>query len=125
MNEILDVERVVCRVSDLDEFGSRAFTIGTGDWPLRGFVVRDGEEVRGYVNSCPHSRYPLNLRPHEFLTPDRALILCRFHGAIFERLTGFCVAGPYAGRSLHAVPLKVIDGFVLLADGVDAVAIVD
>jgi nitrite reductase/ring-hydroxylating ferredoxin subunit len=65
----------------------------------------------------------LNLRPHEFLTPDRALILCRFHGAIFERLTGFCVAGPCAGRSLRAVPLKVIDGFVLLADGVDAVAL--
>jgi len=120
MNEILDVERVVCRVSDLDEFGSRAFTIGTGDWPLRGFVVRDAQEVRGYVNSCPHSRYPLNVRPHEFLTADGALILCRFHGALFERLTGFCVAGPCAGRSLRAVPLQIVAGFVLLADGVDA-----
>ena len=41
----LDVERVVCRLSDLDESGARAFTIGTGDWPLRGFVVRSGAEV--------------------------------------------------------------------------------
>jgi len=76
--------------------------------------------VTGYVNSCPHSRYPLNVRPHEFLTADGALILCRFHGALFERLTGFCVAGPCAGRSLRAVPLQIVAGFVLLADGVDA-----
>jgi len=123
MSAVLDVERVICRVSDLDACGSRAFTIGTGDWPLRGFVVRDGAQVRGYVNSCPHSRYPLNLTPHEFLTPDGALILCRFHGALFERLTGFCVAGPCAGLSLRAVPLQVVAGFVLLAEGVDAGAL--
>jgi nitrite reductase/ring-hydroxylating ferredoxin subunit len=123
MSEFFDVQRVVCRVGDLEELGSRAFTIGTGDWPLRGFVVRDGNEVRGYVNCCPHSRYPLNIEPHEFLTPDGALILCRFHGALFERITGLCVAGPCAGRSLRPVPLQIVSGFVMLADGVDAAAL--
>jgi naringenin degradation protein FdeD len=121
----LDVERVVCRLSDLDEHGARGFTIGTGDWPLRGFVVRSGAEVRGYVNNCPHAGHPLNLRPHRFLTPDGALILCSSHGAVFERETGYCVAGPCAGKTLRPVPLQVESGFVMLADGVDVGALAD
>jgi len=115
----LDVERVVCRLTDIDEHGARAFTIGTGDWPLRGFVVRAGAEVRGYVNHCPHAGHPLNLRPHRFLTADFTLIVCSSHGALFEKATGFCVAGPCAGRYLRAVELKVESGFVMLADGAD------
>ncbi len=115
-----DLERVVCRVSDLDESGgARAFTIGSGDWPLRGFVVRAGADVRGYVNRCPHAGHPLNLRPHKFLTPDGTLILCSSHGALFEKPTGYCVAGPCAGASLRPVPLTVEAGYVMLDDGVD------
>ena len=115
----IDVERVVCRLSDLDESGARAFTMGTGAWPLRGFVVRVGGEVRGYVNHCPHAGHPLNLRPHKFLTPDGTLILCSSHGALFEKLTGYCVAGPCAGQALQPLPLRIADGFVLLGDGVE------
>lgn len=121
----LDVERVVCRMSDLDEHGARAFTLGTGDWPLRGFVVRVAAEIRGYVNHCPHAGHPLNLRPHKFLTPDGALILCSSHGAVFEKQTGYCVAGPCAGRSLRPVPLTVESGYVLLAAGVDPSSLAD
>jgi nitrite reductase/ring-hydroxylating ferredoxin subunit len=120
-----DVERVICRLADLDERGSRAFTIGAGDWPLRGFVVRIGNHVRGYVNHCPHAGHPLNLIPHRFLTPDASLILCSSHGALFQKDTGYCVAGPCAGRSLRAVPLKIEAGFVMLADGVDAGELAD
>jgi nitrite reductase/ring-hydroxylating ferredoxin subunit len=121
----IDVERVVCRLTDLDEHPARAFTIGTGDWPLRGFVVRTGTEVRGYVNRCPHAGHPLNLLPNRFLTPDGALILCSSHGAVFEKQTGYCVAGPCAGRSLRAVPLEVQAGFVMLADHVEAGSFAD
>jgi nitrite reductase/ring-hydroxylating ferredoxin subunit len=119
----VDVERVICRFTDIADPGARGFTIGTGDWPLRGLVVRVGDEVRGYVNHCPHAGHPLNLRPHRFLTPDDALILCSSHGALFDKLTGYCVAGPCAGRSLRPVPLTLADGFVMLADGVDALAL--
>lgn len=119
----VDVERVICRFTDIADPGARGFTIGTGDWPLRGLVVRVGNEVRGYVNHCPHAGHPLNLRPHRFLTPDDALILCSSHGALFDKLTGYCLAGPCAGRSLRTVPLTLADGFVMLADGVDALAL--
>ncbi len=118
-----DVERVVCRESELGSGGVRAFTIGAGDWPLRGLVVRVGATVRGYVNRCPHAGHPLNLLPDRFLTPDGALLLCSSHGALFEKLTGYCVAGPCPGRALTPVPLEVRSGFVMVADGVDVAAL--
>ena len=115
----LDVTRVVCRLSELDGGGARGFTIGGAAWPLRGFVVRVGDRVYGYLNRCPHAGHPLDLRPQQFLTPDGTLILCSSHGALFEKVSGYCVAGPCAGRSLTTVPLQVRCGFVLLADAVD------
>jgi nitrite reductase/ring-hydroxylating ferredoxin subunit len=114
-----DLERVVCRLSDLEAGAARAFTLGEGDWPLRGFVVRAGSEVRGYVNRCPHAGHPLDLLPGRFLTPDGALIVCASHGALFEKSTGYCVIGPCAGKSLTPVALEIRSGYVLLADSVD------
>lgn len=119
----IDLERVICRVSDLEAHGARAFAVGGGDWPLRGFVVRAGDAVRGYVNRCPHAGHPLNLLPDRFLCADGTLILCTAHGALFEKSTGFCVAGPCAGRSLTSVALEIKCGLVLLADSVDAAAL--
>ena len=119
----IDVERVVCRLSDIAPEGVRAFSIGAGDWPLRGFVVRVGNAVRGYVNRCPHAGHPLNLLPERFLTADGALLLCASHGALFEKGTGYCVAGPCAGRSLTPVALEVVSGFVLLGAEVDVGAL--
>jgi nitrite reductase/ring-hydroxylating ferredoxin subunit len=113
-----DLERVLCRLDELDEPGSRAFTVGRGDWPLRGLLVRRHGAVHAYVNRCPHAGHPLNLRPHEFLTPDRSLVVCNSHGALFEMATGLCVSGPCAGARLRPIPVRVESGYVLLADGV-------
>jgi len=117
--QTIDLERVICRLVDLEQQGARGFTIGEGDFPLRGFVVRVGDGVRGYVNRCPHAGHPLDLLPQRFLTADGTLILCASHGALFEKASGQCVAGPCVGRSLVPVPLEVRGGCVLLADDVD------
>lgn len=119
----LDLARVVCRLGDLEEHGARGFTVGAGAWPLRAFVVRCGNEVRGYVNRCPHAGHPLDLRPHRFLTQDRAMILCSSHGALFEKDAGRCLAGPCAGEQLRAVPLEVIGDVVLIAADADLAAL--
>jgi nitrite reductase/ring-hydroxylating ferredoxin subunit len=57
--EAIDLTRVICRVAELESHAARAFTIGGGDWPLRGLVLRVGHEVHGYVNRCPHAGHPL------------------------------------------------------------------
>ena len=123
--EVIDLERVVCRLAELEAGAVRAFTVGEGDWPLRGFVLRCAQGVRGYVNRCPHAGHPLNLLPGRFLTPDGALILCSSHGALFEKATGYCVAGPCAGRELTPVALEIRAGYVLLAADVDVKGLAD
>ena len=122
MREI-DVTRVLGSLAELDATGARGFSIGQGDWPLRGFLVRTSNGVAGYVNNCPHAGHPLNFKPDRFLTPDRGLILCASHGALFTRDEGLCIAGPCPGQSLRRVPVEVVGEYVLLAGGVDVDAL--
>lgn len=115
----IDLTRVLCTLAELEETGSRGFSVGEGDWPLRGFIVKTPGGVAAYVNYCPHAGHPLNFRPNKFLTPDGSLILCASHGAVFTRDTGYCVLGPCAGQSLTKIPVEVLGGCVLLPDDVD------
>jgi nitrite reductase/ring-hydroxylating ferredoxin subunit len=118
MREI-DLTRVICSLAELEETGSRGFAMGEGDWPLRGFIVKTPDGVAAFVNYCPHAGHPLNFRPNRFLTPDGSLILCGSHGALFARDTGLCVLGPCAGQSLTKIPVEVVGGCVMLAEGAD------
>jgi nitrite reductase/ring-hydroxylating ferredoxin subunit len=104
----------ICELTEIMDPGSRAFAVGDGEWPLRGFIVRVGNDVFAYLNRCPHAGHPLNMRPDEFLTADRSLIVCRSHGAMFERTNGRCVAGPCAGQSLRSLPIRIEAGLVIL-----------
>jgi nitrite reductase/ring-hydroxylating ferredoxin subunit len=118
----IDLSRVLCRMADLADPGARSFSVGAGEWPLGGFLVRKGAAVQAYVNHCPHQGHPLNLRPDAFLTPDGSLILCSSHGALFEIATGLCVGGPCLGRSLRRVPVRIEAGLVMLEEGAEALA---
>jgi nitrite reductase/ring-hydroxylating ferredoxin subunit len=115
----LDTRRVLCRLSDIVDGNSKGFSVGDGEWPLRGMLVRMGDAVHAYVNYCPHAGHPLNFMPDRFLTPDGRLILCLSHGALFEKATGHCVAGPCAGESLRRVAIRIESGYVMLDDSVD------
>jgi len=116
--EEVDLARVICPLHELADPGAKGFTMGEGDWPLRGFVVRRGGNVHAYVNHCPHAGYPLNWSPDAFLAPDAPLILCAMHGALFEIETGLCIAGPCDGLRLRALAVRVVRGYVMLDDSV-------
>ncbi|MCH8301778.1 MAG: Rieske (2Fe-2S) protein [Proteobacteria bacterium] len=105
---------VVGLVSDLDDPGCREFTIGEGDWPFRGFIVRQGDEVYAYQNFCMHAGHPLNWKPDGFLTGDGSQIICSSHGAIYEIDSGECVAGPCPGRKLRPIEVEIRDGEVIV-----------
>ena len=68
----IDLARVICPLHELADPGASAFTMGEGDWPLRGFVVRQGDSVHAYVNHCPHAGFPLNWSPEPVPRARRA-----------------------------------------------------
>lgn len=121
-SEHFDSSRVVCSLNQIENPGSRAFTLGAGDWPLRGFVVRRGDEVHAYLNRCPHARHPLNWQPDQFLTHTRTLILCCSHGAQFMIDSGLCIAGPCIGDELTRIAIHVAEGWVVLDEDPDTLA---
>lgn len=102
----------VGRFDELPDPGCREFSIGDGDWPFRGFVVRQGEAVYAYQNFCRHVGHQLNWMPDDFLSKDRTAIQCASHGALYEIDTGLCFRGPCTGQSLRRVDVEVRDGVV-------------
>ncbi|MDJ0758277.1 MAG: Rieske (2Fe-2S) protein [Woeseiaceae bacterium] len=102
------------RLDEIPDPGCREFAIGEGDWPFKGFVVRQGDDVFAYQNYCVHAGHPLNWKPDSFLTPDRTAIICASHGATFAIDSGECFAGPCVGRVLRSVDVRVEDGEVVV-----------
>ena len=104
----------LCALADLADPGTRGFRFREGDRLFAGFVLRQGNEVRGFVDSCPHAGWPLSALDDRYLTRDSRHILCAGHGALFA-LDGRCVAGPCHGERLSPWPVEVRDGEVLTA----------
>jgi len=78
-------------------------------------VYRDGNNVRAWLNVCPHAGRRLDWAPGKFLKSKEGLLVCAAHGASFELLHGECVAGPCRGASLRRVQVEVRDGVVIVA----------
>lgn len=77
-------------------------------------LYRDGDQVRAWLNVCPHAGRRLDWAPGKFLKSKEGLLVCAAHGASFELVGGACVAGPCRGSSLRAIAVSVADGEVLL-----------
>lgn len=108
----------VCRLEDLptgDKFDALGFA---ASHPARPgiFVMRHGDEVKAYVNCCPHLGTPLNWSPDRFMDLERTNIVCATHGAEFRVDSGECISGPCLGDMLEPVEVEVRDGVVYVAD---------
>jgi len=78
-------------------------------------VVRKGQGVYAYINSCPHTGSPLDWNEHEFLSLDRRYIQCAMHAALFRVMDGLCISGPCTGASLTAIAVEVEAGLVVVS----------
>ncbi|MCH8098606.1 MAG: Rieske (2Fe-2S) protein [Proteobacteria bacterium] len=105
---------VLCRLADIPDRDSRAFTVALNGKAREIFAVRLADEVFAYVNVCPHRQMPLNWKPDVFLAYDKSRILCTMHAATFDIRQGHCVGGPCPGQSLESVPVVIEDGVVRL-----------
>lgn len=78
-------------------------------------LYRLGDEVRAWLNVCPHAGRRLDWAPGQFLKSKDGYLVCAAHGASFELDRGDCIAGPCRGDALRAVQVQVRDGEVWLA----------
>ncbi|MBC7800981.1 MAG: Rieske 2Fe-2S domain-containing protein [Gemmatimonadaceae bacterium] len=106
-------DRVLCAVDDLPDGASRGFGPAPGGFTGL-FAIRRGAEVFVYVNACPHIGTALDWAPDRFLSADGSHIVCATHGAVFGIADGVCSAGPCVGDRLEAVPVRIVDGRVLV-----------
>lgn len=104
----------VARFDELPDPGAKGFLVGDGDWPFRGFVVRQDAGVYAYANVCPHQRHALDLVADDFLVSGGQLIRCASHGAMFTLQDGQCVAGPCVGQHLMQLECRVDEGVVMV-----------
>ncbi|WP_457320393.1 Rieske (2Fe-2S) protein [Stenotrophomonas sp. P5_B8] len=77
-------------------------------------LYREGDDVRGWLNICPHAGRRLDWAPGQFLKSREGHLVCAAHGASFSLDDGTCVAGPCKGDRLRSVALQVRDGQVWL-----------
>nr|WP_237577733.1 Rieske 2Fe-2S domain-containing protein [Lysobacter dokdonensis] len=77
-------------------------------------LLREGDDVRAWLNVCPHAGRRLDWAPGRFLKDKQGRLVCAVHGATFELERGECVAGPCRGAALRTVPVVVDAGVVRL-----------
>ena len=99
----------IINCDDLEDPGAISVVIGEGGSRLDIMIVRRGDEIWAYENSCPHQGTPLETFDERFLTADKKRLLCSTHGAEFRIEDGRCLKGPCKDQGLHALPVFVDD----------------
>lgn len=102
-------------LEDIEDGGAKEYTFGRGTTVFSMFVVRQGDDVFGYLNICPHYSSPLNYRQGRFMNDDGTRIRCTMHFAEFRIEDGFGVAGAAENCWLDPVPVYVEDGIVRIS----------
>lgn len=107
--------QALCALGDIADPGAKGFVFREGDQLFMGFLVRQGPDVFGYIDRCPHAGLPLATFGDRFLTREGDLILCSSHGALFRPRDGLCIGGPCAGRALWPWRVRIEGGQVVAA----------
>jgi nitrite reductase/ring-hydroxylating ferredoxin subunit len=105
---------LICDLASLEDPGSQGFVIDGLDGTVELFVVRRGDLLAAYKNSCPHTGANLEWQADQFLDLSRSYIQCATHGALFRIEDGFCVRGPCAGDSLEPIEVQLVDSGVVV-----------
>ena len=106
----------LCRLEEIADGGTRAFTVPGPRLDRDIFVLRQGTGAVAFENRCPHTGGPLDWMPGEFLTEEEDFFICATHGALFRLTDGHCVQGPCAGKALTPISVVVTDGTIILKE---------
>jgi nitrite reductase/ring-hydroxylating ferredoxin subunit len=104
----------LCALAEIADPGGKGFRFRVDGRIFAGFVIRMGELLAGYVDSCPHAGWPLATFDDHYLTRDARHILCTGHGALFT-LDGQGATHPCMGLHLTPWAIEVREGEVFTA----------
>ena len=97
-------------VSELPDGQATLLALDTGGGaaqPFRLLLLRDGVQVRAFVNRCPHFGVPLAARQALLISKPGNSITCNVHYARFRWSDGVCESGECVGEGLMQVPLSI------------------
>jgi nitrite reductase/ring-hydroxylating ferredoxin subunit len=106
--------QALCALQDVPDGGAMGLDATLADGKENIILLRQGDQVRAYLNVCPHAGRQLDYAPGQFLL-SKGTLICAVHGASFDQTNGFCIGGPCKGESLRSVALRVHDGDIFLA----------
>lgn len=109
----MDPSRVLCRIEEIPDLGAISVRIDSSTGGIEVILLRQGSQVFGYHNECPHQGRPLDYVPGKFLIKD-GRVICAAHGAMFSVHSGDCVSGP-CSNGLVRVPVRLEAGEVRFA----------
>ena len=101
------MEKKLCNLDDIENHGSAGFVVDTYDGRCGVMVIRKGDRVYSYLNSCPHIGTPLEIQSDRFLDRSGQHILCATHGALFQIEDGLCIAGPCVDDKLTPITIDI------------------
>ena len=104
----------LCALAEIADPGAKGFRFREDGRIFAGFIVRKGELLAGYVDSCPHAGWPLATFDDRYLTREAGHILCTGHGGLFS-LDGRGVSTPCVGLRLTPWALAVRSGEIFTA----------
>ena len=108
------MSQALCSLEQLTSLGLLAAEAELDGSPESLLLALSADEVRAYLNVCPHAGRRLDWAPGKFLR-EGAQVVCAAHGASFRLADGHCTSGPCKGQSLRAVAVEVVEGEVRLA----------
>lgn len=97
---------LVAGATRLQNGESVRFAFQRSKLPEEGFVLRWGDALCAFTNSCPHWSVDLDYGTGDFYDPELDRIVCKNHGALFHPATGLCEWGPCTGHSLERFELE-------------------
>ncbi len=100
----------ICSSADIAPMQARAFAHDG----VNIIIWRQGQNLRGFVNACPHLGTPLEIFANRLLDDTGTMLVCATHGARFNA-HGTCISGPCVGDALAPLPLAEADGKIMLA----------
>lgn len=107
--------RLICSSAEVSDAGKGfRFNLERYGREVPAFVIRFNGQVHAYLNECGHVPAALDWMPGEFFDDSKLYLICSIHGALYAPDSGRCLDGRCQGRGLKPLPIREIDGLILL-----------